>query len=120
MAFFKDLNDTNPTEKPEVLDIDSIKQSILDIVFTNEGEVPFTPDYGLSLDNYLFDLDADIAEFDILSSISAKLVKFDNRASLDIQNSSATMNSDINKLDLTLSFTVNGVSDSGFTLSASL
>jgi len=118
MAFFKDLNDTNPTEKPEVLDIDSIKQSILDLVFTNEGEVPFNPDYGLSLDNYLFDLDADIAEFEILGKIDNKLSKFDQRANLDIANSTAQIID--GKLELSLSFNINGVNDSGFTLTAKL
>ena len=120
MAFFKDLNDSNPKELPDVTDIESIKQSILDLLFTNEGEVPFNPEYGVSLSDYLFELDLDVAEFEILSKISSKLDQFDNRASLDIGNSTAIPNSDTGKLELDLHFNVEGITDRGFSIKATL
>jgi phage baseplate assembly protein W len=120
MALFRDLNDNQPKVKPEVNDIESIRQSILDLLLTNEGEVPFNPEYGLSLPNYLFELTSDVAEFEIMSKISSKLTRFDNRSTLDIANSSALSNPDTGKMGLDLHFEIEGLTENGFSLKLSV
>ena len=55
MALYSDLNYIKPSIGDRVYDIDSVFQSIFSIIGTKKGERVFRPNFGLSLNNYLFE-----------------------------------------------------------------
>ena len=48
MAFYKDVNSTSPTVRPDVVDEVAIAQAVRNLVATRKGEKIFDPEFGIN------------------------------------------------------------------------
>lgn len=113
MSFFKDVNSVTTTSKPDVFDIDSIKQALRNLFSTKTGEIPFFREYGINLPNYIFELMDEAFELEVLSEVFKAVERFETRVTIDKSLSKATPDPDNNTFSLELYFTVNGFESSG-------
>lgn len=121
MAFiYSDLNGFSTTTKPLLVDIESIYQSIYNILNTRTGERLFEPDFGIDLEGELFEPGDDITTLAILQEIISAVSKYEGRVKIDNANSTVTVNRETNEYELELIFSVVGVEDQNFTLRGNL
>lgn len=120
-SFYRDVNSTTPTDRPDVTDVKSVSQSILNLLKTRKGEIPFNPAFGLDLEENLFDLMDDNTELIVLTSIFDAVERFEPRADIDTGASTVELDIENNKIDVTLYFNIKGFADDQtFSVSASL
>lgn len=84
MSILKDVNQFNPTEEnAEFLDdFDAIFQSISNIINTRKSERLFNLNFGIDLDEQLFELIDESTAFDLLRIISNAVAEFEPRVRL--------------------------------------
>lgn len=75
-----------------VIDSEAIKQSVLNIINTNPGEVPFNPDFGTDIRELLFEPINQLAAVQLRSRIQIALENFERRITVNRIN--ITPNSD--------------------------
>lgn len=109
--FYRDVNSTSPTDRPDVTDVKAVTQSILNILRTRKGEIPFNPDFGLDLDENLFDLMNDATELLVLTSVFDSIENFEPRADIDTGASFVTLDEENNRIDITIYFNIKGFKD---------
>jgi len=121
LAFiYSDLNGFSPTTKPLLVDIESIYQSIFNILNTKTGERLFEPEFGIDLEGKLFELADDITTLAILQGIISAVSNYEGRVQIDNSNSSVTIDRDKNSYFLELVFSVVGVEGQNFSLRGNL
>jgi phage baseplate assembly protein W len=111
MPFYRDVNSITPTDRPDVVDSKSVIQSILNILRTKTGEIPFIPDFGLDLESKLFDLMTPGIELDILTEVFDAIETYEPRVDLQTGASSVELFEEENRIELNLVFTILGFSD---------
>lgn len=121
MAFiYSDLNSFNPTLKPLLVDVESIYQSLYNILNTKKGERLFEPEFGISLEDYLFDLADDVTALAILQEVVTAVTKYEGRVEVDLSNTTLTPVYEKNRYELQLVFRIVGVEGQSFQLRGSL
>ena len=60
---------------------DAIKRSVRNIIFTILGEKPYTPDFGSTVNESLFDLNTNVSEIRLSDEIRQSLLNFEPRIS---------------------------------------
>ena len=115
-SLYKDINQFTPTDREYSLDARAIYQSVVNIIQTRVGERLFQPEFGLDLDNYLFELMDENTEQAVLTLIAAKVERFENRVLIDFSKSSVTQDFESNSLEIKLVFTIEGIIDQTFQL----
>ena len=118
-SLHSDLNTKSPKTKPLVYDIESIYQSIINILNTPIGSRMFNRDFGCDLQSINFELldfvTVELATYTIFNAISnfEPRVRISNKSVItpDIAN---------HKLDIYLVFEVLGLSGQNYTLNISL
>lgn len=118
--YYKDLNDNNPTENPDVLDVEAIVQNVANFTFTNKGERPFLPDFGMDLDSYLFELMDDEASVEVFNNIVSGLRKYEPRVTLDFSLSAVVPDPEENQFLVDLHFVIEGFDGQTFRVTDAL
>jgi phage baseplate assembly protein W len=114
MAVYRDLNCFFPTIRPQLYDVEVIYQSLFNIFNTRPGEVLFQPDFGMPLEDELFELMDSATAFSLFSIVVNTVQRWEKRVSLDLALSKIIEYVDDNKYEMELSFTVNGMGNQLF------
>jgi len=113
MAFYKDLNDDSPTTQSNVIDIAAIAQSLKTLILTRPGERPFLPEYGVGVQDLLFELMDGGAALDLFGLIVDAVRKFETRVELNLSISDVVADPDNNRFNVDLHFSVVGFDSEG-------
>jgi phage baseplate assembly protein W len=111
--YFKDINYFSPTKKPLVTNAEVIRQELALLFNTRPGERLFEPDYGIGLENYLFDLISQGSADELFFDIINKVKQFVSTVSIDQSNSEVVPDPENNRYILNLVFNIKGASDEG-------
>lgn len=121
MTFYRDVNSISPTTRPTVTDVQAIVQSVRNFIRTRRGERPFNVEFGLNLDDYLFELINDEGALQALNEILIQVPLFEPRVNIDTRKSQVIPDTDNNAFSLVLVFDIVGFEDNGsFEVTASL
>ena len=105
-ATYSDLNPYTPKTDPLLYDMDSIYQSIDNMVNTMKGQRFFRPNYGIDLEEYLFDLiDVDTCLL-LIKEISEQVEENDPRINVDLPNSEIDIDPDNHRIDVYFTFKI--------------
>lgn len=105
-ASYSDLNTYSPQKQPLLFDMDSIYQSIDNMVNTLKGERLFRPNYGIDLEEYLFDLiDKDTCLL-LIKDVAMQVEQNDPRIDVDLPNSEIEVDPDNHLLSVYLTFRI--------------
>lgn len=108
MAIFVDVNEKNPTERPLVTDGQAIAQMIEDLMSTRKGERLFDPEYGLDLQDYLFDLMDEQSGVVVFREIRSEVRKYLPIVEVMDAQSSVIIDPDTNAFYIDLAFIIKG------------
>lgn len=111
---YSDLNGLDPTNTPLLYDLDSIYLSLSNIMNTKTGERLFLPDFGMDLDDIIFDLVDDATALEIERRTYEAISRWDSRVVINTGLSSITPNYDDNFYEVVLFFKIKGMGDQGF------
>jgi phage baseplate assembly protein W len=114
MAVYSDLNSINPTDFPLLTEEEAVYQSLFNIFNTTPGEALFVPEFGLDLEEELFELLDDISALQIFRKISASIERWETRVIIDSVNTIITPIPDENIFDLFLVFSIQGTDGQRF------
>ncbi len=115
---YSDLNTYTPTDKALVEDLTSINQSIQAILATRKGERYFNPEFGLDIDEYLFDLMDELSIIKLMDSVVYAVEAFEPRVEVDRSQTAVNPYPDENKVDITLVYNIKGLGDQLFSTSS--
>lgn len=113
MSFYRDLNENNPTEIPDVTDAQAIVQNVVNLITTRKGTRPFNPEYGANIEDFLFDLMDETAELELFNEIVDAVNNYEPRVTLDLSQSDVTADPDNNTFEINLLFLIEGFEDEG-------
>lgn len=119
MAYFRDINFFSPTKKSEVLDAEAVRQEMAMLFNTRPPERLFDPEYGIALDNFLFDLISQESADQIFFEIIAKVKRYVGSVTIDQGKSEVIPDPDNNRYILNLFFNINGASDGSYQMTKS-
>lgn len=111
---YSDINANTPQKNDLLLDLDSVGQSILNILSTNFGERLFLPEFGASIENILFELADDTTQLVAMTRIIQAIERWDTRVLIDYNASNIESNPDNNSFELTLVYRVRGLESEKF------
>jgi phage baseplate assembly protein W len=117
-VLYSDLNQTSPSQKHLVTNLDSINQSIKNILTTRAGERLFNPEFGCDLTDDLFELSDSFTESEILRRVFEAVDRFEPRVRIDYGSSGLELGDDYS-VNLTLIFSVEGIEDQNFEIKGS-
>ena len=111
MSLYSDVNALKPTEKPQLTDFEAVNMALITLFNTRPGEVAFNPEFGIDLEEELFELIDEISAAAIYSKVFVAINRFEPRVIIDNANSSLTPFPDENKYELTLVFSIQGMDE---------
>lgn len=114
MALYSDINQYSPTSVALVTDLNSIYQSIGNILSTPQNTRLFRPDFGSSIENLLFEPMDEETVASLYDTIILAIQKWEPRVSLDYAKSNITPDYDKHVYYVELTFTVRGLTDNNF------
>ena len=117
---YSDLNSDKPTESPLVYNLDSISQSLTDLISLRRGEILFNPDKGLNLEDELFELVDDLSALILFNNIVQSIETYIPIVELDYANSRVVANLDENAFEIIILYSVKGLQGKSFSYSAIL
>jgi phage baseplate assembly protein W len=103
MSQYRDLPN-NPKNRNNVVEIESVYQSLNNLLSTNKGERLFNPTFGADLDNLLFEPLDELTSFTIYSNIVRVISQEEPRVDLDYSSSKVIPNFMNNSYDVILKF----------------
>ncbi|MCK5537221.1 MAG: GPW/gp25 family protein [Bacteroidales bacterium] len=108
MIFYSDLNQQDNLVDSKLYDLESIYQSIHNIINTNKGERLFLLDFGVDLEQYLFEpmtfKTVNLVYYEVWNA----LTKWEPRIKLLNAESGYVPNYDNHTIDLTIAFSIKG------------
>lgn len=110
MALYSDLNYIKPSIGDRVYDIDSVFQSIFSIIGTKKGERVFRPNFGLSLNNYIFEPCDELTARSILYDITNVMTQ-EPRVKFNVNKSSVIPVPEDKLFVITIVFNILGFSN---------
>lgn len=110
---YSDLNETNPTKKTLLKDVEAIYQSLDTILTTSPNERLFS-DFGADLEADLFELNDSFTEDDIFSKIIEGVEKYEPRVTVDRKHSTVVRDPDANLISIDLQFAIQGIENQSF------
>jgi len=114
VAYFRDINFFSPKSKSEVIDAEAIRQELAMLFNTRPPERLFEPEYGIGLDNYLFDLISQESADELFFEIIAKVNRYVSSVTIDQGKSEVLSDPDNNRYILNLYFNINGAADGSY------
>lgn len=109
---YSDINENDPRFK--VYNVQSIYQSIKNILSTKKGEKLFDPEYGFALEDTVFDLITENYALEVERLVYLAITKYEPRVNLDPSKSTVIPDYDGNGYTLDLYFTVEGLEGETF------
>jgi len=86
------------------IDLQAVKQSVVNIISTARGEVPFRPDFGCNLRAYLFEPFSEFTKAAAEDTIRLSLGAYEPRVIID--NITVSDDADSNALRITVEYTI--------------
>lgn len=114
IVIYSDLNSYSPSKKFLLKNVESVYSSLENIFSTNKGERLFRPEFGESLDDFLFELMDDITALRLEDFIIEAVGKWEPRVTLDHKLSSVTAIPEENRYDVLLVFQIQGIDNESF------
>ncbi len=111
MIFYSDVNQQDPLEQDLLYDLEDIYQSIHNILNTEKGERLFNPNFGVSLERFLFEIVTPLTEKQIYLEVYTALKQYEPR--IEINSSlSFVKGENFHDIYVEIAFTIKGkVSD---------
>lgn len=109
MPLYSDINAISPTKHPLVTDFQSVYQALITLFNTRPGEILFFPEYGVDLEDNLFELIDDISASLIYNQVIIAVKTFEPRVTVDNSRSTLTAIPEENKFELVLQFNIIGL-----------
>lgn len=109
MPLYSDINAITPTVKPLLEDFQAVYQALIILFNTRPGEILFFPEYGIDLEEELFELIDNTTASLIYNKVFIAVQTFEPRVLIDNSNSSITAIPEKNRFDLVLQFSINGL-----------
>jgi len=117
---YSDLNQEFLGDRPLVVDIDSILQSIENIITTPLRTRFFNPEFGSLLKSILFDPIDDITSFRIQTVLIDAIEQFDPRVRIVLNETQIVPFEDDNRYDINLVFEILGLDEKKFEFNGEL
>jgi uncharacterized protein len=114
MAIYSDINQYSPTKTTLVADLDSIYQSIGNILSTPKNTRLFRPDFGASIENLLFEPMDEETVSSLYDTIILAIQQWEPRVILDYSKSGITPDYDKHIYYVNLTFQVRGLTNTTF------
>ena len=119
--YYRDINETTPQTEPDLFDVRSILQNVVNLITTRKGTRAFENiEWGVDIEDELFDLMDSGAELRIFNAIVDALNQFEPRVSLDQGKSNVIADSANHEFKLDLYFEIEGFDDKLFNVSETL
>lgn len=114
MPIYSDFNQFTPLKNPLATDLDSIYQSIGNILSTPRGTRLFLPEFGSTIENLLFEpMDSD-TESRIVDAIIVAIERWEPRVKINYARTSVTADYDNHIYRIVITFRVLGLEDNRF------
>jgi phage baseplate assembly protein W len=108
---YSDINNDKAYKKPLVTDLESVHQSVRNIMSIRKGQLLFLPQLGLTEENLIFEFVDDTGALILLQSLFNEINLWDDRVILDYANSNVIPDYDNNSYTATISYRVKGLED---------
>jgi phage baseplate assembly protein W len=110
---YSDVNQYDPTTKPLLVDVESIYQSLHNILTTQRYERLFNNDFGVDFEDMLFELIDDASALEILRLIAQRIEIYEPRVNLNYSNTEVIPDPDNNRFTVKLVFSIKGQEELG-------
>jgi len=120
MAFYFDLNMISPKDRGQLFDVESIYQGITMLLNTRPGDFPFRPEFGVSLEESLFEFADNSTALDIYRIVTDAIIRFEPRVEVDNARSIVNADPDNNAFNIELYFQVPDLSEDTFEFTGEL
>ena len=121
MALYSDLNTYDPTNKPLLYDIESIYQSIDNIINSQPYEVLFDPEFPIeSLEDSLFEIIDDVTAVEIYRVVTSMIERHEPRVTIVYSETSVTADPNNNRFILKLVVQVKGYGAQKFEINGNI
>lgn len=118
---YSDVNSFTPSKSvPKLVDMNSVYQSIMNILNTNKRERVFLPEFGADLDKLLFELMNFETSIKILTFITNAINRWEPRVRVRTDISRVIPDPENHKYDVTVYFEVKGLEGKVFEVSSIL
>lgn len=117
---YSDINSFTPTKISQVTDLETIYQALITLFNTRPGEEIFNPEYGLSIEDYLFELMDEGNSLILFEQIKTAITRWESRVIIDLAKSKIIPFPDENRYELELYFNVIGLGDNTFQLTGNI
>ena len=111
MTIYRDLSQYDPTTKEDLTDAEVLYQAIHNVIATRKGERPFNPDFGVNLEDSLFDLIDERTAAEIFQEVTEAISRFEPRVIINFARTNVVPYPDENKYELTVAFQIRGFGD---------
>lgn len=120
MAFYFDLNMITPKDRGQLFDVESIYQGITMLLNTRPGDFPFRPEFGVRLEESLFEFADTSTALDIYRIVTDAIIRFEPRVEVDNARSIVNADPDNNTFNIELYFQVPDLSEDTFEFTGEL
>lgn len=111
IKLYKDINQFTPTSRPYSELERAVYQALYNIITTRPGEMLFDPEFGIDLEDELFELNDDQTRGRILSIITSAIEAYEPRVELDKNLSQVETDPDNYKIKVSIVFSIIGIDD---------
>lgn len=119
MAYFRDINFFSPTKKSEVIDAEAVRQEMAMLFNTKPGERLFEPDYGIGLENHLFELISFSSANELYFEIQRKVERYVGSVVINKSRSEVIPDIDNGRYVLDLFFDIKGTGNGEYQMTKS-
>lgn len=120
MAFFTDVNNSDPQVRPKLVDTEAVGQMVSDFLLTRKGERLFNLNYGLDLDSSLFDLIDPQNALILFSQVTTQLEQNLPIVKVNPLASSIVADPDKNTYEINVSYAISGLENDRFSTKVTL
>jgi phage baseplate assembly protein W len=120
MSIYSDVNSISPTTQQLLVDVEDVYQSLFNLFNTRPGERLFEPEFGLQLEEELFEIIDDITSVDVFRIVNEAISQWETRVIVDSSRTVVTPMPEDNKYDIVLYFSIQGISGQTFTYQGSI
>jgi phage baseplate assembly protein W len=113
-VLYKDLNQFSPTDREFSENARAIYQSVFNIITTRKGERLFNPEFGVNLEDELFELNDTVSQESIKDAIATGISVFEPRVSIDRAQTQIFIDEDNHKIEVSIVFSIEGLGDQTF------
>lgn len=106
---YSDLDQVDAPSDVLKVNADAVQQSVQNIFSTTPGQRFFNPDFGVDLDQILFELADEVTALNIEAIVYGAVAQWDNRVILNTKTSSVVADPENNRFVVSLYYTIVGL-----------